>query len=213
MIQPSSSGSQRLTISPVYFTLLRFELLGQLRIVDARGRELLRLLRRRRRPAASACRGSSCSPIVTSAICAVLQQRLELAVGQRSAGRRRGSTSAPGRAAAASARPYHSERRRDARRCVGRARSPPRGLNRGDRIWSRHASDRHYALAPICSLFERQAVRAGVDDDRVAFAEVALEHPQRQRIEHPPLNGALERPRAVGRIVALRARAVPSPRR
>ena len=45
MIQPSSSGSQRLTTSPVYFTLVRFELLGQLRILDARRRELLRLLR------------------------------------------------------------------------------------------------------------------------------------------------------------------------
>ena len=40
MIQPSSSGSQRLTSSPVYFTLLRLELLDELRILDARGREL-----------------------------------------------------------------------------------------------------------------------------------------------------------------------------
>ena len=47
-------------------------------------------------------------------------------------------------------------------------------------------------------LFERQPVRPGVDDDGVAFAEPPLEHPQRQRIEHPALNRPLERPRAVG---------------
>ena len=36
-----------------------------------------------------------------------------------------------------------------------------------------------------------------------ALAELSLEHAHRQRIEHPPLNRALQRPRAVGRIVAL----------
>ena len=41
MIQPSRSGSQRLTTSPVYFTPLRFELLDQLRILDARRGERL----------------------------------------------------------------------------------------------------------------------------------------------------------------------------
>ena len=39
-------------------------------------------------------------------------------------------------------------------------------------------------------------------DDRVAFAELAFEHAQRQRIEHAALNRPLQRPRAVGRVVA-----------
>ena len=88
MTQPSSSGSQRLTTSPVYFTPLRFELLDQLRILDARGGELLRLLRSSpvgclQRAADRSARRSS-----TSATWPLLQQRLELAVGNRPAGRR-----------------------------------------------------------------------------------------------------------------------------
>src|SRR5688572_8618533 len=44
-------------------------------------------------------------------------------------------------------------------------------------------------------------VAADVDDDAVAFAELALEHPQRQRIENAALDGALERAGPVHRIV------------
>ena len=48
---------------------------------------------------------------------------------------------------------------------------------------------------------ERQLVAARVDDDRVALGELALEHAQRQRVEHPPLDRPLQRPRAIGRII------------
>ena len=57
-IQPSSSGSQRLTTSPVYLTLLRLELLDELRILDARRGERSAAAGPSRRLLA-ACRGSS----------------------------------------------------------------------------------------------------------------------------------------------------------
>src|SRR3954469_16311715 len=58
-------------------------------------------------------------------------------------------------------------------------------------------------LSPYClSFFKLQSIAAAVDHHRVAFEEVALEHPERERIEHQPLNRALERPRAVDRIVS-----------
>ena len=38
---------------------------------------------------------------------------------------------------------------------------------------------------------------------RVALAELALQHAHRQRVEHPALDGPLQRPRAIRRVVAL----------
>src|SRR5258707_1024026 len=54
------------------------------------------------------------------------------------------------------------------------------------------------------AFLETQTVAlAGVDDHGVAFAKHAFEHLHRQRVEHTPLNGPLERPGAVGGIVTL----------
>src|SRR5438105_2627243 len=50
---------------------------------------------------------------------------------------------------------------------------------------------------------EPQAARPRVDLHRVAFAEVTFEDAQRERIEDEALNRALQRPRAVARIVSL----------
>ena len=44
MIQPRISGSQRLTVSPAVFDLVRVEVFDQLRILDARGDEEVRAL-------------------------------------------------------------------------------------------------------------------------------------------------------------------------
>ena len=52
-----------------------------------------------------------------------------------------------------------------------------------------------------------------VDQDRVAGDEVALEQPQRQRVLEQPLDRALERPRAVGRVPARFGDRRPSRRR
>src|SRR5688572_31750681 len=51
---------------------------------------------------------------------------------------------------------------------------------------------------------EGQAIVSHVDRYVIAFAELAFEHPHRQRIEDTALDGALQRPRAVHRIVAFR---------
>ena len=42
-----------------------------------------------------------------------------------------------------------------------------------------------------------------IDAHPGAFAELALQHAHRERIQHAPLDDALQRPRAVDRIVAL----------
>ena len=42
-----------------------------------------------------------------------------------------------------------------------------------------------------------------IDQDAVALPERALQHTQRERIQHPALNRALERARAIRGIVAL----------
>src|SRR5438093_9499864 len=61
-----------------------------------------------------------------------------------------------------------------------------------------------FSLRPDSLAFlERQPILPRVDRDRIALDEMAFEHPQRQRIKYQALNGALERPRAVGGIVAL----------
>src|SRR5207302_6503390 len=52
-------------------------------------------------------------------------------------------------------------------------------------------------------LVEHESAVAAVHADRVAFAEIAFEHPQRERIEDAALNRPLERTRAVDRIIAL----------
>src|SRR2546425_11984240 len=52
-------------------------------------------------------------------------------------------------------------------------------------------------------LFELQTRVAHVDDDLVALAELAFEHPERQRVEDAPLDGPFQGPRAVHRIVTL----------
>ena len=49
---------------------------------------------------------------------------------------------------------------------------------------------------------EDEVAVLGVDADRVAVAEVALEQPQRERVLEQPLDRPLQRPRAVGRIPA-----------
>ena len=48
----------------------------------------------------------------------------------------------------------------------------------------------------------RRARRSGVDADRVALGELALEQPLRERVLDQPLQRALERPGAVGRVPA-----------
>src|SRR3954463_8686714 len=53
-------------------------------------------------------------------------------------------------------------------------------------------------------LLERQAAFSNVYDNPIALSEVALQDAQRQRIEHPALDGPLQRPGSVHRIVALR---------
>src|ERR1700730_18083770 len=57
----------------------------------------------------------------------------------------------------------------------------------------------------LCSdglpFLEGERVRAGADDDGIALQELSLEDAHRQRVEHPPLDRALEGPRAVRRIV------------
>src|SRR5215471_5404982 len=60
----------------------------------------------------------------------------------------------------------------------------------------RHLASDHLLLGKL-----HLAIRRAVDDDGIAFAEVALEHPQRERIEDLPLDRALQRTRAVGWIV------------
>src|SRR6185503_13125402 len=52
-------------------------------------------------------------------------------------------------------------------------------------------------------LCEREFSCRGVDDDAIPFAELPLQHAHGQRVEHQPLDGPLQRPRAVGGIVAL----------
>src|SRR5215813_14172993 len=52
-------------------------------------------------------------------------------------------------------------------------------------------------------LRERQLAGPRVDAHGVALAEFALEHLDRQRIEHSALDRPLQRARAVGRIIAL----------
>ena len=90
---------------------LRLELLGELRILDARVGELLRLLRVGAPSPSSVPRIDLVADRHLGDL-AVLQQRLELA-STGSCGRpARGSTSAPDRAASRNASPYHKRRRR-----------------------------------------------------------------------------------------------------
>ena len=63
------------------------------------------------------------------------------------------------------------------------------------------------------SLHEHEIAVLRVDADRVALAEVAFEQPQRERVLEQPLDRALQRPRAVGRVPARRRRSPASPRR
>ena len=51
-------------------------------------------------------------------------------------------------------------------------------------------------------LLEHELVVPGVDPHRVALPEVALEQAHRQRVFDQPLQGALERAGAVGRVPA-----------
>src|SRR5688572_8223925 len=61
---------------------------------------------------------------------------------------------------------------------------------------------RHRLLAPGA---EAQLPSAGlpIDNDGFGVVELALQDVQRQRVLHQALDGALQRPRAVGRVVAL----------
>ena len=51
--------------------------------------------------------------------------------------------------------------------------------------------------------FERQVVAGGVHHHLTSLRKLAIEHPCRQRVEHQPLQRALERSRAVGRVETL----------
>ena len=59
------------------------------------------------------------------------------------------------------------------------------------------------------ALVEDDAAALGAHHDGVALVEVAVEDGQRERVLEEPLDGPLERPRAVGRVVALARRAAP----
>src|SRR6266508_5435401 len=81
------------------------------------------------------------------------------------------------------------------------------------RIWffffssrRRHTSWPRDWSSDVCSsdlLAERDRALAGVGNDRVAFGEFAIEQAQGQRVLDHPLDGALERPRAVDGVIAL----------
>src|SRR5262245_5283234 len=87
--------------------------------------------------------------------------------------------------------------------CRGPRRSPPRGLNRGTLFLVAIRLHPAGLLGHRLLLLEDEPARRGVDDDGVAVDEIALEHAEREGIEHPPLNCPLQRPRAVTRIVPL----------
>ena len=97
------------------------------------------------------------------------------------------------------------------RPAAGRGGSPPRGLRRGGGfgVGSESPIRSIMRLHRPRRFLERKAVALpAIDDDRVALAERRPRGTRmRQRIEDAPLDRALERPRAVGRVVALRARA------
>ncbi len=48
---------------------------------------------------------------------------------------------------------------------------------------------------------EAELAAFGIDPDEIALREIALEDFHRERIENPPLDGALQRPRPVYRII------------
>src|SRR5947207_53088 len=100
-----------------------------------------------------------------------------------------------------SARPYHNgDEGREVSRLAPR-RSPPRGFG-GAGLEEAIATNRlRVSCAHRFLLREGQRVRTPIDHDRVALEEVALEHPERQRVEHPALDRPLQRPRAVGWII------------
>ena len=51
-------------------------------------------------------------------------------------------------------------------------------------------------------LFHLEVPFGHIDLDRVTFAEFAFEHRQRELVNQPLLDHALQRPGAVGRVVA-----------
>ena len=66
---------------------------------------------------------------------------------------------------------------------------------------------------PALPLLEGQLAVGGVDLDRVALGELALEHLQRQLVDQLLLDHPLQRPGAVGRVVAEVAEQRRGPRR
>src|ERR1044071_2127737 len=89
------------------------------------------------------------------------------------------------------ASPYHSD---EPGRCTaGRwpRRSPLRGLKRGVGFGDAMSYRAALILRPYrLSFFEPQPVGSTVDHHRIAFAELALEHAERERVEHTFLNRA-----------------------
>ena len=213
MIQPRISGSQRLTNSPVYFTCARLEILDELRILDARGVEVRASPFGLRRAAASGAR-IDWSPTVTSATWPLRTSRLELAVGDRLPGRRQ-EPRLREREQQQQAEDLPDENA-GARRPSGR-RSPgfrSRGLMRGwvrspmmsPKVWANGPGCGPAAVYPAstssgvrstAAFLNTSPLPSDVDGDPIAFAEVALEHAHRQRIEHAPLDRPLQRARAI----------------
>src|SRR5262245_33875558 len=91
------------------------------------------------------------------------------------------------------------------RRCAPNTRRSPGRLSRGfmpDGV-------RRFDAEVLCidgrvPLLELHPIVAYVHHHVVALAEIALEHPQSQRVEYEALNRALERPSPVHWIVPLR---------
>ena len=207
--QPSSSGSQRLATSPVYFTLCASSSstsFGSSTRVVEKARDRWRPALR----AALSCPRMAWSLTVTSATLSPREQRLELAVGDRPA--------RPGASRYAWTSASSEQRSRGRTRRAATAAGRPRAAVAGASA-ARAGRARWIRLVPrLCSvslgcqcahrrsspLRERQAVRRRRRPATWSPSPNSpCEHAQRQRVEHAPLDRPLQRPRAVHRVVAL----------
>src|SRR4030095_4040153 len=206
-IQPRISGSHRLTNSPVYFTPVAS------RSSSSFGSSILVVLKFLL-PSASRFRvpRMGCSTTYASASgparTAVLNSLEESCrpVGARNHVWTRMSSRSPPRKyqIGPPARPLvRSERRSPGRLSRGFSPEPPLRIAR----WGgRPGGVRRFANIPSSShrllLLELQFIVTHIDQDRVALADVPLQYPHGQRIQHAALNRPLQRPGAEHRIEA-----------
>ena len=184
--------------------LVRLEVLDELRVLDARGRELVRALPSLAlRLAELAVDGLVAHRRLDHL--AAADERLELAVRDLAARPARGTT--PGATASSSEQPEHVPDREGRPLTTPRVRRSRRACGLASREWAGGQESPSVRRRGELDLAERDAPAVGVDERPVAFAELAFEHADGQRIEHEALDGALQRPRAVRRIVAFLARA------